>query len=176
MPDVAAENPDADGVVGVILPYGGDVLPSAKWRWAHGTQTISRTEFSLCFARLGTKWGVGDGSSTFNLPDFDKKFPVGVDSSGADTAYELGDSGGSASASLPATTGAESSHTHGPGSFGVTTTSVASSGGAVAGFATSGTQAVSGTSGAGSSHTHPLTGTVATVPPYRAVRFIIKVA
>lgn len=171
----AVTNPDADGVVGSIVPYGGEVLPSAKWRWAHGTQNVSRTEFSLLFARYGTRWGTGDGSTTFGLPNFDKFFMVGVDSAG-DTAYELGDSGGATSASLPANTGAGTSHVHGPGSYVVTTDSTAATGGAVAGFAVSGSQAVSGTSGTENSHTHPLSGSVATIPPYKAVRYMIKVA
>jgi microcystin-dependent protein len=172
----AVANPDADGVVGSIVLYAGEVLPSEKWRWAHGTQTLSRTEHSLLFSRVGEKWGVGDGSTTFGLPDFDKKFPVGVDSTGTDTAYELGDTGGAASGAVSGTTGAGSAHSHGAGTYGVTTNAVATSGAAVAGFAVSGTQAVSGTSGSESAHTHSFSGAADTVPPYNAVRFIVKVA
>jgi microcystin-dependent protein len=172
-----APNPDADGLVGQILMYGGETLPSPKYRWCHGVQTLSRTEFSLLFSRYGESWGTGDGSTTFNLPDFDKRFPVGVDSTGADAAYDkVGDTGGSESGSVSGTTGAGSSHVHGPGSYSVSATSVATGGAAVAGFPTSGTQAVSGTSGAENSHTHPFSGTAATVPPYKAVRFIVKVS
>jgi microcystin-dependent protein len=175
MADPAATNPDADGLVGQIIMYGGENLPSPKYRWCHGVQTLNRTEFSLLFSRFGEAWGTGDGSTTFNLPDFDKRFPVGVDSTGADTAYDLGDTGGSASGSVSGTTGPGSSHVHGPGSFGVTATSVAAGGGAVAGFPSSGFQSVSGTSGPENSHTHSFSGTAASVPPYKAVRFIVKV-
>jgi microcystin-dependent protein len=150
----AVANPDADGVVGSIVMYAGEILPSAKWRWAHGAQEISRTEFSLYYSRVGDRWGNGDGSTTVDLPNFDKKFPVGMDSSGADADYETGDTGGAASGALPANT----------------------SGAAVAGFTSTGSQAVSGVSGPENSHTHPLTGSVPTIPPYNAVRFIVKVA
>jgi microcystin-dependent protein len=172
----AVANPDADGVVGSIVMYAGEILPSAKWRWAHGAQEISRTEFSLYYSRVGDRWGNGDGSTTVDLPNFDKKFPVGMDSSGADADYETGDTGGAASGALPANTGAGTSHVHGAGSYAVNAPSAATSGAAVAGFTSTGSQAVSGVSGPENSHTHPLTGSVPTIPPYNAVRFIVKVA
>jgi microcystin-dependent protein len=171
-----APNPDADGLVGQIIMYGGETLPSPKYRWCHGTQTLSRTEFSLLFSRLGELWGAGDGSTTFNLPDFDKRFPVGVDSTGGDAAYDsVGDTGGSATGGVSGTTGAGSAHSHGAGTYGVATTNTAGAGAAVATFTATGTYPVTGTSGSESSHTHSFSGSADTIPPYKAVRFIIKV-
>ena len=49
---------------------------------------VSRTTYARLFAKIGTNFGVGDGSTTFNVPDMDARFPVGNDSS----TYSLADS------------------------------------------------------------------------------------
>jgi microcystin-dependent protein len=169
-----AVNPDADGLVGSVQVWPGDVLPSTKYRWCEG-DTVSRTEFSLLFSRIGELHGVGDGSTTFNLPNYKQKFLVGFDSS--DTAYDtVGETGGSATGAVSGTTGNESSHTHGAGSYSVDAPTAAASGPSVPAFSgSSGPQPVSGTSGAGSAHNHSFSGTAATIPPYNVVRWIIKV-
>jgi microcystin-dependent protein len=176
-----APNPDADGLVGAITIYAGETLPGPKYRWCHGTQTLSRTEFSLCFSRLGESWGSGDGSTTFTLPNLDKRFPVGVDSTGADTAYdEVGDTGGSAggSVSISGTTGGGSAHSHGSGTYFVSSDANAVATGSVGAFSASGSRFIGGTSGTESAHTHSFSGSGSadTIPPYAAVRFIIKVS
>jgi microcystin-dependent protein len=52
------------------------------------------------FAVIGTSFGVGDGSTTFNVPNFKGRFPVGVDSSVA--AFDtLAETGGSRNAVVP---------------------------------------------------------------------------
>lgn len=38
---------------------------------------VSRTTYAALFAVVGTTWGVGDGSTTFNLPDFRAAFLIG---------------------------------------------------------------------------------------------------
>lgn len=40
---------------------------------------VSRTTYSDLFALIGTTFGVGDGSTTFNLPNFKGSIPVGLD-------------------------------------------------------------------------------------------------
>lgn len=153
---MTAPNPDADGLVGAITLYAGETLPGPKYRWAHGTQTLSRTEFSLCFSRLGELWGAGDGSTTFNLPNLDKRVPAGVDSTGADAAFDgVGDTGGSAAATMPA-------HDH-PAFASVT---VQSGLGAT----------IAAGSGTGPLVTGSAGGTGDNWPPYAAVLFIIKVS
>lgn len=52
---------------GTQLPYGGASAP-AGFLVCDGS-AVSRTAFSLLFAAISTFYGVGDGSSTFNLPD-----------------------------------------------------------------------------------------------------------
>lgn len=56
---------------GVILPYGGTTLPSDEWAWCDGG-TENRQEGGAdtpLFSAIGTTWGAGDGSTTYNRPD-----------------------------------------------------------------------------------------------------------
>lgn len=57
---------------------------------------VSRTTYLALFTRIGTVYGVGDGTTTFNLPDFRGRVPVGVDGAAARMATNdaLGQSGG----------------------------------------------------------------------------------
>jgi microcystin-dependent protein len=41
---------------------------------------VSRTTYAALFAVLGTTYGAGDGSSTFNVPDFQGRHAAGVSS------------------------------------------------------------------------------------------------
>lgn len=47
------------------------------WLLCNG-QAVSRTTYSALFARIGTTYGAGDGSSTFNVPNFVLRIPIGV--------------------------------------------------------------------------------------------------
>lgn len=40
---------------------------------------VSRTTFADLFAVIGTTYGAGDGSTTFNVPDLTTRYPVGAD-------------------------------------------------------------------------------------------------
>ena len=48
----------------------------AGWVIADGT-AISRTTFAGLFALIGTDYGTGDGSTTFNVPDFKDRVALG---------------------------------------------------------------------------------------------------
>jgi len=78
--------------------YGGSPssLPGTvnQWLYCDGS-AISRTSFSNLFKIIGTRYGVGDGSTTFNLPDYRSKFPYGTGSSSSSVT-----SGGSATITL----------------------------------------------------------------------------
>jgi len=74
---------------GAITQYGAASAPTG-WLLCDGTAK-SRTTYSALFAIISTTYGVGDGSSTFNLPDLQGNVPVGKDSS---TFGSLGDTGG----------------------------------------------------------------------------------
>lgn len=61
---------------GSIMPYGGEIAPE-KWLLCHG-QAISRTEYASLFNAIGTRFGAGDGSTTFNVPDLRGEFLRGA--------------------------------------------------------------------------------------------------
>src|SRR5690554_645462 len=77
--------------LGVPVPFGGTDAPSG-WLMCQG-QAVSRSTYSALFAVLGTRFGAGNGTTTFNLPDLRKRVPVGFDSSDADF-NALGKTGG----------------------------------------------------------------------------------
>lgn len=57
----------ADAPIGTIFEYGGTTAPSGYGLCKH--QAVSRTEYAELFSCIGTTYGSGDGSTTFNLPD-----------------------------------------------------------------------------------------------------------
>lgn len=57
---------------GSITHFAGSTVPDG-WLECDGS-AISRTTFSDLFNEIGTTWGVGDGSTTFNLPDLRGRF------------------------------------------------------------------------------------------------------
>lgn len=75
---------------------------------------VSRTTYSDLFSAIGTTYGSGDGSTTFNLPDLRGEFVRGVDDGrGVDTGRTLGSTQGSANLSHTHTaTTTVGAHTH----------------------------------------------------------------
>ena len=78
--------------VGASLEWNSNIPPSDKWMFEQG-QAISRSTYSLLFSRIGTTFGGGDGSTTFNLPNSVGRFTVGFQS-GNDPRGTLGRIGG----------------------------------------------------------------------------------
>lgn len=72
--------------VGFILAFAGDQVPNGYLK-CDGS-AVSRTEYSELFGVIGTKYGSGDGSTTFNLPNLIGKFIEGGDTSGK--VYDAG--------------------------------------------------------------------------------------
>lgn len=64
---------------GSILPYAGTSAPS-YFLLCQG-QAVSRTTYANLFAVTSTSYGVGDGSTTFNLPNLQGRFPLGYSAS-----------------------------------------------------------------------------------------------
>lgn len=62
--------------VGTILIWGSSTMPSTKYLPCNG-QAVSRTTYASLFARIGVVFGAGDSSTTFNLPNFTDRVPVG---------------------------------------------------------------------------------------------------
>ena len=61
---------------GVTVPYAGATSPTG-WLLCNG-QAVSRTSYPRLFAAIGTTYGAGDGSTTFNVPDLRECNPVGI--------------------------------------------------------------------------------------------------
>lgn len=77
---------------GSIIMYAGSTAPaSGEWLLCDGT-AVSRTTYASLFATIGTTYGSGDGSTTFNVPDMRQRFPLGKAVSG--TGSTLGGTGG----------------------------------------------------------------------------------
>lgn len=70
---VVKENP-----VGSLTQYAGATAPIG-WLLCQG-QAISRTSYAKLYAVLSTTYGIGDGSTTFNLPNLSGRVPVGKSS------------------------------------------------------------------------------------------------
>ena len=66
----------ADCPLGTINAFGGATAPEG-WMLCQG-QAISRTDYADLFAVIGTNFGAGDGSTTFNLPDLRGEFLRGA--------------------------------------------------------------------------------------------------
>jgi len=78
-------------LVGVVAGFSRTTAP-AGWLKANGA-AISRNTYSALFATIGTTYGAGDGSTTFNLPDARGEFIRGVDDGrGIDAGRALGSS------------------------------------------------------------------------------------
>jgi microcystin-dependent protein len=92
---------------GSIMPFAGASAPTG-YLLCDGA-AISRTTYSALFAVSGTTYGVGDGSSTFNIPDLRGRVIAGQDDMGGASANRLtGLSGGLDGDTLGASGGSES--------------------------------------------------------------------
>lgn len=73
--------------VGSVVDFAGATAPSG-WMLCYG-QAISRTTYASLFAVIGTTFGVGDGSTTFNLPDLRGRVTAGKDNMGGTAASRV---------------------------------------------------------------------------------------
>jgi microcystin-dependent protein len=157
---------------GAINMWGTGTAPTG-WLLCTGG-AVSRTTYAALFAVISTQFGVGDGSTTFNLPNYQDRVPFGVGT----IATFNGATGGSANAVLV-------SHTH---------TATVTDPGHLHTYTRGGTDTVSGgpitiqtnsalpTQNTGSAvtgitvgnSTEGVSGTNANLPPYLGINFIIK--
>ena len=78
-------------MVGMVFPYAGETSP--KGFLICDGREISRKEYADLFNIIGTNYGGGDGSTTFNIPNIKGKVPVGLDDNDVDFKT-LGKTGG----------------------------------------------------------------------------------
>ncbi len=140
---------------GTVIMFAGATMP-AGYLLCNGS-TVSRATYSALFTAIGTTWGAGDGSTTFNLPNLNNRVPLGAGT------RVLSTTGGAETHTL--TTAEMPAHSH---------TSIAASGatgnegvhGAVA--IHSGNPTLStGSSGGNGAHNN--------MQPFTAINFIIKI-
>ena len=62
--------------IGLIQMWGGTAAPNASWLLCNGA-AISRTTYADLFTAIGTTYGTGNGSTTFNLPNLEGRVVVG---------------------------------------------------------------------------------------------------
>ena len=111
----------ARNIAGIIHAYAGSTAPDG-YLMCDG-QAVSRTTYAALFAAIGTTYGAGDGSTTFNLPDLQGRFPLGAGAGNGLTARTVGQKDGEEVHALTAdempahthtaSTASAGDHTHG---------------------------------------------------------------
>ena len=145
---------------GSVFPFAGTTAPTDYLLCAG--QAVSRTTFSTLFALIGTTYGTGDGSTTFNVPDLRGRFPLGKDDMGGTAANRVT---ATQADNLGQASGAESitvaGHTHN-----VTASQAVSSGSGRFGFVDAVTPITSSSSGGFTQNT---------MNPYITLNYIIRI-
>lgn len=67
---------------GVLLAYAGTTIPPG-FLLCDGKPHPRTGTYAALFAAIGTTWGAGDGSTTFNVPDFTRRTAVGAGGTGS---------------------------------------------------------------------------------------------
>ncbi len=150
-----------DGEVGDIKA-SATATPDGPWLACDGS-AVSRTTYARLFAAIGTTWGIGNGSSTFNLPDLQGRTVIGSGAGSGLTSRAIADSGGEETHVL--TTPEIPSHSHvervNTGSGGTTGVQVNTTG-----SGTGATSISTDATGGGGAHN--------TMPPFKAAPYFIR--
>ena len=149
------------GPIGMIVMWGGTSIPSDSWLVCNG-QAVSRTTYPILFERYGTTWGVGDGSTTFNLPNFQDRLPIGAGASAG-----LGQQAGSGTANLSQSNLPEHTHTMSINKINVDNEQTGTDGIVLATEGSNSTTKTTESTGSGNAFS--------IIPPVNGVYFIIKV-
>jgi microcystin-dependent protein len=176
----AVSSTGAGQPAGAIQAYAGSTAPPG-WLACDGS-AVSRTTYSRLFAAIGTTWGAGNGSTTFNVPDLRGRAPIGAGTGSGLTARTLAATGGAETVTLTTTEMPAHSHTFSSGtaasdgdhshslsgtasSAGSHTHSVSNQGtrsDILAGGGTTTAATGSGSTGSDGSHSHSLSATAST--------------
>ena len=153
--------------VGAIIGWPVDTIP-AGWLECDGS-AVSRASYPALFAAYGTRYGPGDGSTTFTLPNYKDYFLRGFDASGTNAASRTDRGDGTTGAAVGTKqAGDYLAHTH-------TFSATSSSDGAHTHTVNPGADAPGGSMADGSvggavstssdgAHTHTVSGTTGTAP------------
>lgn len=162
---------------GIVVPWGSASIPSGFLE-CNGA-AVSRSTYAALFAVIGTTYGVGDGSTTFNVPDLTDRTVVNksntknlAQTGGANTVTPTGNISGS-TGSTTLTTSQIAAHTH-------------NAAGAMGGAANPACMGINsafgmstGSTGGGQSHDHTLSANFvgsanSVLQPYLVLIYIIK--
>jgi len=126
---------------------------------------VSRTTYAALFAVIGTTFGAGNGTTTFNLPNYTNRMPYGT---------TVGTTGGSADAVVVSHTHTitDAGHSHTVNSFNSTGGAAGGGNGVVV---PSGTVTAATTTTGITVDTAGVSGTNANLPPYLGINFVIKI-
>lgn len=94
---------------GVVSDFAGASAP-AGWVLCFG-QELDRTTFADLFAVIGTTYGAGDGSTTFNAPDLRGRLVAGLDNMGGTSADRLTGQSGGVDGDILGASGGNETHT-----------------------------------------------------------------
>ena len=147
---------------GTILAYGGATAP-ADYLLCYG-QAVSRETYSTLFGIIAEAFGVGDGSTTFNVPDLRGRMPLGKDNMGGVSADRVTEAEADTIGAAEGDQNGVGAHTHS-----ITSSSPASAAPPnevpqITGISTM--QVLDTTNSAGT--------TGGNIPPYQTVNYIIK--
>ena len=101
---------------GTILAYGGSTAPP-QYLLCDGS-AVGRTTYAALFNAIGTTWGAGDGSTTFNVPDLRGRTAIGEGQGSGLSNRTLGQTLGEEThqlivSEMPSHSHTDSGHTHG---------------------------------------------------------------
>ena len=167
---------------GTIVPWSDSVIPTGFLECTG--QAVSRSTYATLFGIIGTTYGAGNGSTTFDVPDLQDNVAVSkspnknlASTGGANTVSSTGNVGGS-TANATLSSPQLASHSHGinrPVQFPGTQV-----GGVIAANANSpSTNAFINSAGSGDGHSHNMSATfsgdaTSVVQPYLTVVYVIK--
>ncbi|WP_253706317.1 phage tail protein [Bradyrhizobium sp. WD16] len=96
--------------IGGLMPFISASVPNSNFVQPYG-QALSRTTYSTLFSLVGTTYGSGDGSTTFNIPDLRGRVPVGADAMGGVAAGRVTSAGAGVDGATLGATGGAQNHT-----------------------------------------------------------------
>lgn len=88
-PAASGATQNVAGILGEVRDFAGPAAAvPVQWLLCHG-QAIDRTAFAALFAVIGTSWGAGNGTTTFNVPDLRGRLTAGLDNMGGTPANRI---------------------------------------------------------------------------------------